>query len=165
MNVGADTCLLTDYGEEGAVRVLHHESSTGVGLVQAAADRGVSILRAQTPPGVWAQYDPATNTVTLDSRLDAYSAWERGAILAHELSLALEYTSPLPGTWQGCPQASEDSYRDEDAVWRQLIAPASPPSLQQNSVQSALADISGTIATDPEKFAQELSTRYAGDCP
>ncbi len=156
------TCLSFDRWLTSALRSLTR-SKDGAWLVKVAAENGVRIVRSETDIGVLGRYNRPRKTITIDSRLDAYSSWVRAAVLAHELQHA---ESDAAGRWpesaSGCYRAEEEAFRREANIWAELWGNQMPPNV--DSVHEELNDISFTTARDPVGFAMSLIRRYGRQC-
>jgi hypothetical protein len=56
----------------------------------------------------------------VDTRLDAYSDWERAAVLSHELQHAADDAAGRLGNGIACVGNEEDAFRVESEVWSAL---------------------------------------------
>lgn len=161
-DVGADRCLASDPRLGGAIGVLDN-LELGRLLLKSAALGNVRLVRATTNVGVLGTYSRAMNTVTIDSRLDSYSAWARAAVLAHELSHALQANSGnWPTTNAGCYLAEEAAFQAQSAVWAQLWTMKLP--VEFSTVHAELNDVALTAARDPVGFGVVLARRYHDQC-
>ncbi len=135
----------------------------GQWLLRVAAENGVRIRSETTDIGVLGYYDPKTRIITLDARLEAYSAWVRAATLAHELQHAADdAVSRLIGTRSECYRNEEAAFRRQAQVWGALWQSQLPE--EPTVVHSMLNDVSRTVERDPVGFAMELEVRYYGQC-
>src|SRR5262249_7267814 len=80
-------CLLADHWLAGAISRLEQQDK-GRWLLRVASEHHVTLVRGHTSIDSYGEFSPALNKVTLDLRIDDYSAWERAAVLAHELQHA-----------------------------------------------------------------------------
>lgn len=162
MDVGASSSLDLDQWLTGTVAALMGNDGGGW-LAKVAAENGVKVRRGSMDIGILGIYDPSIRTVTLDTRLDAYSSWVRAAILAHELQHAADHAAgQLPRTRSECYRNEEAAFRRQAQVWGELWQynlPAEP-----TSVHSMLNDIALTVNRDPVGFAMTLEERYYDQC-
>lgn len=162
LSVGTTACLLADPWLHGTLEALR-VSEDGLWLLRVAAENGVTIRREPTDIGVLGKYHPATKTIVIDTRLDAYSTWVRAAVLAHELQHAADDAAGRwPQTVGDCYRSEEDAFRRQASVWRHLWSDRLPPDL--DVVHAELNDIALTVARDPVGFALTLVPRYHDQC-
>jgi hypothetical protein len=161
-DVGASQCLKADIWLSGTISRLQ-ETALGRQLLHTAADYGVQVLRDRPPFGSYAVFDRSSKTIKIDPLLDKYSAWERAAVLSHELRHASDAASGMNmDTTDGCYRTEQNAFTDEAQVWigfwqNKLPRPA-------NSVQSELNNIALTLARDPYAFIGNLLTSYKHQC-
>lgn len=120
LHLGTDVCLQVDPWLGGAVDALLL-SETGRGLLLAAARSGTVIWRMDTPAGTEGVFRPGANLIMLDPRLDAASARERAAVLAHELRHAADFARGVDVIdASDCFQSEENAFRAESQAWLEL---------------------------------------------
>ena len=162
VDVGAGRCLHLDPWLAGTTAELL-TLEDGRRLLQVAADNGVRIVRAPTPDGVLGQYDVRSNTVTLTPRLDAYSAWVRAAVLAHELQHAADWAAGvIPATRADCYRLEEGAFHREAQAWREFWRSDLPPDV--TLLHAHLNTIARRVAEDPAGFAADLVEAYHREC-
>jgi hypothetical protein len=158
---GTSVCLETDPWLRGAVWALG-ELETGRRLLQAAAEAGVALVRARAPTGAIGFYHPSTRTIVIDVRMDAYSDWERAAVLAHELRHAADGAAGTLGTGPACLRNEEEAFRAQADVWSTLWRHQLPRA--QNPIQDELNGVVQLIERDPARFVQTLTRSYSHQC-
>jgi len=160
--VGARDCLQIDQWLRRAMWVLQG-TSQGPTLLRRAAEFGVQIRRQRTPVGSLGSYSLTTKTVVVDTRLDAYSDWERAAVLAHELQHAVDHADgKLAASGAACLGNEEDAFRTQGQVWSQLWKNRLPAAA--HAAQDELNAIVLTIGRDPLRFVQTLIGLYKHQC-
>jgi len=158
----AGRCLRVDTKLARSVLELGRYEATESLLIDAA-NAQVRIVRGLTPIGTLGFYSPETNTVTIDSRLDAYSAYTRAAVVAHELTHAQQRNQGgWPRTTQECFLAEEKAFRNEALFWAEVWGNVLPASV--DSVHEQLNDIALSVARDPVAFAIDLTRKYTKQC-
>jgi hypothetical protein len=161
-NIGASRCLQADGSLVSALaRLRQHEQ--GQALIKTAADNRVLITRGQTDSEALGVYSAADNTITIDSRLDEFSGWERAAVLAHELQLAADSAAGLDVTaGDGCLQGEANAFGTLAALWPNLWGGALP--MARNGVQEDLNFIVATAGGNPSVVLPQLLARYRHSC-
>jgi len=135
----------------------------GEWLLRVAEDNGVQIRRGKTPAGILGGYNSKTKTITIDSRLDAYSSWVRAAVLAHELQHAAEDAAgQSPGTAASCYRAEESAFRRMAQVWNGLWQERLP--MVGDALHWELNEVSIVVERDPARFTTSLVERYKNQC-
>lgn len=113
--------------------------------------------------GTLGRYERPERVVVIDTRLDAYSDWERAAVLAHELQHAADHARGLPDlTTRDCYARAEDAFRREAEVWSALWRGRLPE--PQNGAHTLLNQIASTVQQDPVRFGQQLLSLYRHEC-
>jgi hypothetical protein len=162
VDVGATRCLKIDPWLKSTVAALR-TLDEGQALLEIAADAGTRIQRDDTPAGLIASYTPATRTITLDPRLDAYSSWVRATVLSHELQHAADDAAGnLSFTPANCYQAEETAFRRQAQVWSDFWHGRLPPNL--DAMHQMLNDVTLTVARDPSGFVRSLVSAYQSEC-
>jgi hypothetical protein len=102
-------------------------------------------------------------TIRIDPLLDDYSAWERAAVLAHELRHASDAASGMNiDSTDGCYRTEQNAFTDEGALWAEFWHYRLP--VPGNSVQADLNHIASTLAHDPYAFIGDLLVSYKHQC-
>ena len=162
MDVGTSSCLAVDPWLTSTVHQLL-KLERGQWLLRVAAEQGVTVRRARTNPGVLGQYNRSNRTVSLDDRLDSYSATVRASVLAHELQHAADQAAGRRiVTPSDCYLAEEDAFRRQAELWAQFWQYKLPRDV--DTVHAELNDIALTVSRDPVGFAVSLTRRYHDQC-
>jgi hypothetical protein len=161
----ADRWLLTSLAEVRRVTttVGGREERTGEWLLKVAAEHGVTIGRGELGLETSGRYRPADRRIELNFRYDAYSAWVRAGVLAHELQHAVDDAAgALAHDRRGCFVNEDSAFRREALVWRWLWKDRLPRAgLTPHDEHNHVVD---TIARDPIGFAKELLPLYDRQC-
>ncbi len=162
VDVGATRCLKIDPWLKSTVTALR-SLDEGQALLKIAADSGTRIQRDVTTAGLIASYAPATRTISLDPRLDAYSSWVRATVLSHELQHAADDAAGnLNFTPANCYLAEETAFRRQAQVWSDFWHDRLPPNL--DAMHKMLNDVTLTVARDPSGFVTSLVSAYRSEC-
>ena len=161
MDVGASRCLATDPMLRVAVDVLARNPST-VPLIRSAANSGVTIRRGQTQAGSSGVFNQAARMVTLHERLDAFSDWDRAAILAHELQHVFDVERGPSRTREECLRRESDAFLRTSEVWGALWQGRLPT--PQNALQASINETTALTRDNPLRFARDLAEAYEHQC-
>ncbi len=161
-SVAASRCVRGDPGLVGSITTLA-ETREGRNLLLGAADEGIALRRAVLPAGVYGQFDARRMEVLVSTALDEASAWERAAVLAHELQHAADRRSGLIlGTREGCYATERSATVRSAGVWQELWGgrlPGEPTRLQRE-----LNETVRLAALSPEALDDETRTLYMAQC-
>jgi hypothetical protein len=161
-DVGLSHCLNVDGWLLSAVYRLR-ESEVGRSVLTSAAAHDVHLVRGQAPSGAYAVFGSRSNSVTVDRRMDAYSDWERAAVLAHALHHAADFAEgKLDGSADACSSSEAGALITEAALWAHLWDDRL--STAQNSAQSDLNTITLSLAQDPFAFMANMLNAPTHDC-
>src|SRR5262249_31928931 len=142
LDVGAARCLRANHWLAGAIGALG-QTNTGRDVLRMAANAGTIVRRDNVSPTTesYGFFDQRTNSVTIDQRLDDYGAWERAAVLAHELKHAADFADGRIDfrTTDGCYETEENAFHSQSNVWTELWKQRLP--IAQNSVQDDMNSI------------------------
>jgi hypothetical protein len=162
VDVGADRCLRADPWLVSAAEALS-SLEEGRWLLRGAAQGGVAVRRQRTPANVLGFYQPSTRTITIDTRLDAYSSWVRAVVLAHELRHAVDDVQGTLGASQSsCYEDEEAAFRTQARVWGHFWGGNLPPATDR--IHAELNGISLAAAYDPAGLAASLASAYHEQC-
>ncbi|MHB1005272.1 MAG: DUF6782 family putative metallopeptidase [Chloroflexota bacterium] len=117
LDVGAERCLNIDPRLRSTLQDL---STVPVAsdLLRKAATNRVVVRRGDLTRSVLGTYFRATRAVTLTTRLDAYTEFERGSVLTHELRHAADqFDGVVINSTQTCLAAEERAFRVSSDVW------------------------------------------------
>jgi hypothetical protein len=160
--VTGTVCLPVDPQLRTTVQTLI-QTEAGRALARSAAEAGVTVASSMTQAGSLGVFQPSSMKVTLGTRLDAYSDWERAAVLAHELQHAVDAASGKAFRSRAdCLAREGDAFKREGEVWRALWRSRLPT--PQNSVQELLNDLTRRAQDDPAALSAQVSELYAHQC-
>jgi hypothetical protein len=162
MGQGGTKCLTDDPYVANAIWSLRGLQD-GLPLLQTASNAGIKLERTAIQDQVLAGYSPSRKTVYMNTRLDRYSMWVRGAVLAHELQhVADGAAGRWPTTNYECYHFEENAFRTEARVWSAMWQGRLPANV--DPLHAELNRIATAVFQDPEGFFKALVDLYHPQC-
>jgi hypothetical protein len=159
---GGTQCLTSDPVVASAVSALN-ETEDGRKLLKASSAWGVRVVRSDLPQNVLGMYSMGRRMVAINARLDPYSAWVRGAVLAHELQHATDDAAGRLGErGEQCYRAEEAAFRTEAYVWNAMWRNYLPPSV--DGMHSELNNVTLAVFREPVNLYDAITSLYKDAC-
>ena len=137
-------------------------TTEGSQLLQAAAERGLTLRSGTVTTKFWGTYDPETATVAFARAVDALPLWERSAIMAHELRYALDLAAGEIGATDDCPSSRANAFRVQGQVWNSLWQGHLPA--PQTPLERVLARAAGGDWQDSRSLLSDLEETFSQAC-
>jgi hypothetical protein len=135
----------------------------GTPLVQTASNVGIQVERMAFPDQVLAGYSSSQRAVFMNTAVDKYSIWVRGAVLAHEFQHVADGAA---GRWPtdeySCYHFEEHAFQTQANIWNAMWQGRLPANV--DPMHAELNGITTMIFRDPEGFFKRLPDTYKEEC-